>query len=249
MRLLPWLTAALIREGANTALANKLREIPTDTRKLQTGSNVFDEHPASKHIAMVVSGIAARISQFHDAPFVASLYTTGMVFNFEAFHFDGEASPVVTKTVSIIEYVEVLRLRAMMPNSHFLDRTLLRGMMLETCMTESWAIKAKSLRATSRVANLVCELAWRERCSLGSSPAFHFPLAQKEVARMLGYSPVHLSRAIQELRDRRLVRWEEDWVKVLDADALVKLGQFSPAYLESALRFAIHPATHVLAAE
>ena len=58
------------------------------------------------------------------------------------------------------------------------------------------------------------------------------PLLQRELADMLGYSPIHINRAVRDLRDRKLVAWQGTGVDILDWDGLARLARFDPTYLQ-----------------
>ena len=58
------------------------------------------------------------------------------------------------------------------------------------------------------------------------------PLLQRELACILGYSPIHINRAVRDLRDRKLVRWSGTEIEVLDWPGLVRLARFDPGYLD-----------------
>ena len=56
--------------------------------------------------------------------------------------------------------------------------------------------------------------------------------ALRELADILGYSPIHINRAVRDLRDRGLLRWNGNEVEILDWAGLVRLSRFDPTYLD-----------------
>ena len=58
------------------------------------------------------------------------------------------------------------------------------------------------------------------------------PLLQRDLAVILGYSPIHINRAVRDLRDRGLVRWSGNEIEILDWQGLTRLARFDPTYLD-----------------
>jgi CRP-like cAMP-binding protein len=61
---------------------------------------------------------------------------------------------------------------------------------------------------------------------------FEFPITQVDLADILGLSPVHVNRTLQELRARELIHWKGTNVRILDWDALAEIAEFDPTYLQ-----------------
>ena len=57
-------------------------------------------------------------------------------------------------------------------------------------------------------------------------------MLQRELADILGYSPIHVNRAVRDLRDRGLLRWSGADVSILDWKGLAMLARFDPTYLD-----------------
>ena len=88
------------------------------------------------------------------------------------------------------------------------------------------------LAAPARAAHLFCELHIRlETVSLASSEGYDFPINQGDLADVLGLSPVHMNRTLQELRAERLIEFQQGRVSVLDRKRLERVAQFDPRYL------------------
>jgi hypothetical protein len=51
------------------------------------------------------------------------------------------------------------------------------------------------------------------------------------VADMLGISPVHVNRALQEVRARELLTWQNKIITILKWEELKAFAQFDPTYL------------------
>lgn len=86
--------------------------------------------------------------------------------------------------------------------------------------------------ARQRVAHVLCEFGMRsEAARLGSRTAFAFPLTQAQLAEMIGITPVHLSRVLQQLGRDRIVTQLRGGIEVIDLPALEQIAEFDPRYL------------------
>jgi CRP-like cAMP-binding protein len=85
---------------------------------------------------------------------------------------------------------------------------------------------------TPRLAHLFCEQYWRAKnAGLLSSGGCEFPVNQTQLAQALGMSLVSLNRALQRLRQRRLLEFRSGRLQILDWEGLSQLGEFDPTYL------------------
>jgi CRP-like cAMP-binding protein len=84
----------------------------------------------------------------------------------------------------------------------------------------------------ARMARLVCELYPRlETVQLAYDRRMDLALTQQGLGEVLDFSAVHTNRTLQALRERHLVTWKDQQVKILDWDRLVDLAEFDPTYL------------------
>ena len=63
----------------------------------------------------------------------------------------------------------------------------------------------------------------------GSVP---LPLTQEEIADCTGLTPPYVNRMLQTMRVKRLIRFENKTLEILDRIELAKIAGFDPAYIE-----------------
>lgn len=129
---------------------------------------------------------------------------------------------------------------AMFPHQHLrvitekfphLTRLLWLNTLVDAALHREWLLMRR-LRAGNHLAHLICELYSRlDAVGLIVNQSFEFPVTQAMVADMLGLSAVHVNRALQEIRARDLVSWQNKLVTIVDWDNLKTFAQFDPAYL------------------
>ncbi len=96
----------------------------------------------------------------------------------------------------------------------------------------NWIVNLGSRDALTRVAHLICEIAYRLR-AVGQAKEYRFPspFTQSDLGAACGISAVHANRTIQELRRKRLLEWQSRTITITNWPALTYLAGFKPDYL------------------
>ena len=101
----------------------------------------------------------------------------------------------------------------------------------ENAILRQWALCLGQHSAKQRLAHLLCEIAvrlggdWEDR--------FDMPLTQEQIGDVLGLTAVHVNRMIRQLRSEGLIEVGGRAVTIADFDALSRIGDFDPAYLQN----------------
>lgn len=121
----------------------------------------------------------------------------------------------------------------LLKNFPHLTRLMWMATLIDAAVHRQWLVAAASLRSSAHLAHLLCEIYTRLN-AVGAAANMHFtlPLLQRELADILGYSPIHINRAVRDLRDRGLIRWTGSDITILDWDGLRRLARFDPTYLD-----------------
>ena len=84
--------------------------------------------------------------------------------------------------------------------------------------------------AIERMAHLLLHLFLRAR-DVGLAPSMRFfpPLTQQHVADTLGLSIVHTNKTLRRLSDRKVVRWKNRQLDILDVEGLRRIAQYEDA--------------------
>jgi CRP-like cAMP-binding protein len=125
---------------------------------------------------------------------------------------------------------------------HMLDRSprlaqaFWRESFIEAAILREWVANLGRREALARVAHVVCELAVRlQAVELARNFCFSIPWTQIDLADTCGISGVHANRVVQELRRLGLVDWDSRQIRILDWEALARIGDFSDDYLQLGL--------------
>ena len=104
---------------------------------------------------------------------------------------------------------------------------------IDAAIHRQWLVAANALRSSAHLAHLICEI-YTRLAAVGAARDHRLtlPLLQRELANILGYSSIHINRAVRDLRDRGLVRWAGTDIQILDWLGLARLARFDPEYLD-----------------
>jgi CRP-like cAMP-binding protein len=104
--------------------------------------------------------------------------------------------------------------------------------LLDASIFREWVVNVGRRDSRTRIAHLLCELAWRlENIGLSEGGIVDFPLTQEQLADATGLTPVHTNRTLQSLRREKLIRLDARSLTVLDWDKLREAGDFDELYL------------------
>ena len=118
-------------------------------------------------------------------------------------------------------------------NYPHLTRLLWMSTAIDAAIHRQWLVAANALRSSAHLAHLICEI-YTRLAAVGAARDHRLtlPLLQRELANILGYSSIHINRAVRDLRDRGLVRWAGTDIQILDWLGLARLARFDPEYLD-----------------
>lgn len=104
---------------------------------------------------------------------------------------------------------------------------------MENSILSSLVVNIGRRDALERMAYLICELHFRLGMIEGSveDDQFAFPLTQDDLADVLGLTPVHVNRKLQELRRSEIIILRAKKMQILDLPQLQKIAGFNPSYL------------------
>ncbi|SDD27194.1 cAMP-binding domain of CRP or a regulatory subunit of cAMP-dependent protein kinases [Paracoccus isoporae] len=132
-------------------------------------------------------------------------------------------------TVELIAHEDIERLVGDDPR---LAHVLMSLTSRDTTISRQWQVAAATLNGAAHVGHLLCELNLRlSAAGEARDNRFHLPVKQRDLGDVLGYSPVHINRAVRQLREAGFVEWRGPHVRLLDPEGLARFARFDPAYL------------------
>ncbi|RDW12157.1 Crp/Fnr family transcriptional regulator [Paracoccus thiocyanatus] len=213
-----------------------LRAIPTSHACFRPGEVIVPRGRQATRSCMMLRGLSARQ---HELPgrvgerVITALHVPGDFVDLHGFVLAGLEHDVVSVGESEVEYVDHADLREITRNFPHLTRLLWMSTAIDAAIHRQWLVAAASLRSAAHLAHLLCEL-YTRLAGVGAAQDHRFtlPLLQRELADILGYTPIHVNRAVRDLRAEGLIRWIGSEVQIIDWHRLARLARFDPEYLE-----------------
>ncbi len=237
MALTEYFTRYLQRRArlTETDLA-RLRAIRTDQVSFAHGEVIVPAEKLAKRSCMMLRGLSARSHRLVGRPeerVITALHVPGDFVDLHGFVLAGLEHSVIAIGPTEVEFVNHDELTEITENFPHLTRLLWMSTVIDAAVHRQWLVAASSLRSSAHLAHLLCEIYTRlNAVGAASDHRFMLPLLQRELAQILGYSPIHVNRAVRDLRDRGLIRWHGAQVTILDWTGLSRLSRFDPTYLD-----------------
>ncbi|WP_304616684.1 Crp/Fnr family transcriptional regulator [Paracoccus sp. (in: a-proteobacteria)] len=224
------------RDRLSDADLARLHAIPTRHHQAAPGEVIVEPGAKASQSCMMLRGLSARSHQLKGRSgqqVITALHVPGDFVDLHGFVLNGLTHAVVAVGPAEVEFIDHSELIEITRNFPHLTRLLWRATLIDAAIHRQWLVAAASLRSSAHLAHLLCEIYTRLNV-VGAATGLQFsmPLLQRELADLLGYSPIHVNRAVRDLRDRGLVRWVGADITILDWNGLATLARFDPDYLD-----------------
>lgn len=222
------------RDSLTEAERDRLARIPTRRVTFAPGEVIVARDIIEDESCLMLGGMSARL---HVLPrgghVITALHVPGDFVDLHGFVLAGLEHTIVAMGPAEVEYVSHDQLRQITDAWPHLTRLLWMSTTIDAAIHRQWLVAAASLRASPHLAHLICEVYTRlHAVGAAQDHRFALPLLQRDLASILGYSPIHINRAVRDLRERGLIRWSGSEVRILDWPGLAKLARFNPDYLD-----------------
>lgn len=214
----------------------RLRALRTEHVSFAPGEVIVPVDRIAARSCMMLRGLSARSHRLVGRPeerVITALHVPGDFVDLHGFVLAGLEHSVIAIGPAEVEFVSHDQLIEITENFPHLTRLLWMATLIDAAVHRQWLVAAASLRSSAHLAHLLCEIYTRLN-AVGAASEYRFalPLLQRELADILGYSPIHVNRAVRDLRDRDLIRWSGGDVTILDWGGLAWLARFDPTYLD-----------------
>lgn len=224
------------RDTLSEADLARLRAVKTQHVKFAPGEVIVPADRAAKRSCMMLRGLSARSHDLVGRPkerVITALHVPGDFVDLHGFVLAGLEHSVVAVGQAEVEFIDHAELIEITENFPHLTRLLWMATLIDAAVHRQWLVAAASLRSSAHLAHLLCEVYTRlNAVGAASDLQFSLNLLQRELADILGYSPIHVNRAVRDLRDRGMIRWSGAEVTILDWKGLSTLARFDPTYLD-----------------
>jgi CRP-like cAMP-binding protein len=189
---------------------------------------------AADHAVLVLAGLVAQFSQNRRGERqVTALYVPGDLAGACLGCAPAQGSAMVTLGESTLLMVPAAALHDLVPARPAIARVLWSELLGESRIMAQWLVNIGTRDAMTRVAHLLCELAWRH----GEAPrdgrvAYQLAMTQRDLAETTGLTSVHVNRTLKRLEAWGL-SFRHKTVRIDDWSALARRADFDPGYLQA----------------
>ena len=210
-----------------------LRAGVSGIERLAPGQDMVREGDRPLHSTVILEGLAFRYAMLRDGRRqIVALHLPGDFVDLHSFalkemdHSVGAASRCV---IARIRHETLFKITEQFPH---LTRLLWLLTLIDGAIMREWAIGLGRRSAAERMAHILLEFHLRMLpIGLDGDNSFELPVTQTDFGDMLGLTPVHTNRVLQNMRADGLVAWEGTLVKLLDIPRLTEIAGFDDRYL------------------
>ena len=201
--------------------------------KVQADRVVVREGQEIDFSTILLSGVAARRKDMRDGRRqYTELHVAGDFTDLHSFtlkYLDHDIVALSNCSFAVVPHAHLQKITAEYPH---LARVYWFGTNLDACIHREWELSLGSRSAMERMAHLFCEMYLRlEIVGLVDGGTYDLPISQVELSEMLGITPVHANRTLQQMRKRGILEFAGGVVTIKDFEALKRAGEFDPSYL------------------
>ncbi|MFN4283465.1 MAG: Crp/Fnr family transcriptional regulator [Alphaproteobacteria bacterium] len=189
-----------------------------------------------REIGIVLSGFLCAYKTLADGRRqILSCLLPGDMFHLQGLFIERGDYGIIALAPSKLAYLTQGALRKMICQAGNVMSGLWWTMLVEQSISREWLLNVGKRSGLERMAHFLCEIAARGQASgLSRADVSFLPTTQDDLADILGLSPVHVNRMLQNLRRDKLIRLKRRRLEILDLSRLQDLGMFDPQYLHLA---------------
>lgn len=207
-------------------LVGRVQEVPSDKTVIRAGDELTES-------VLLLDGLMCRYKDLRDGSRqISELHVPGDFVDLHGFSLKKLDHSIMSLTPCRIAYVPHQRIEALTETHPHLTRLLWLTTNIDAAIHREWVLSLGRRNAVARTAAFFCEMYLRLR-TVGMTEGMAYPLAitQGDLAECLGLTAVHVNRTLKVLRERELIEFRNRRVRVLNFEALAKLGEFNDDYL------------------
>jgi CRP-like cAMP-binding protein len=184
------------------------------------------------HSTILIDGYMMRTIHNHGRRFVVGLHVPGDFVDLHGFALQRLDHDLVTLGPVRVGHAPHERIAEVMEKQPRLTRLLWFATLLDAAIHREWILQLEQLTAVKRVAHVFSELWHRlDLVGLGRRDGLRTPLIQSDLADMCGTTPIHMNRALGQLKKEGIAEFRRGTLYVHDRARLEAFGEFDPTYL------------------
>lgn len=213
----------------------KIASMRCNTKRFRDGEVIVAAGEDASHCRLIARGMAKRVHRLtrgHRTVVVSALHVPGELADLGSFVMEPNRQDIVACGTTMVELIPHEEIEHLVKGDPAMIRVLMSLTSRDITISRQWQIAAATLNGAAHVGHLLCELNLRlSAAGEARDNRFHLPVRQRDLGDVLGYSPVHINRAVRELREAGYLEWRGQHVHLVEPDALARYARFDPSYL------------------
>jgi CRP-like cAMP-binding protein len=202
------------------------------TERFTAPTVLLERGQLANRSTMLIEGYLLRTMVEDGRRFVVGINVPGDFADLHGFALKRLDHTVMTVGDTLVGYASHERLEQVVERFPHLTRLLWFSTLLDAAIHRQWILKMEELTAARRVAHVFAELWHRlEMVGLGRRDGLRTPLIQADLAGMCGTTPIHMNRALGQLKKEGIAEFRRGAVYVRDRARLEAFAGFDPDYL------------------
>jgi CRP-like cAMP-binding protein len=233
----PNLSRFVDRLSSRSILTDEERQavltLPSEAAQVPVHRDIVRLGEVVDHSCFVVEGMVGRFGQNTEGERqITALHIPGDMPDLHSVVSPRAASALQALSTTTFLRVPHRALRSVAARYPAIAEAFWRDCVADAAIMSEWIVNVGCRDAKARIAHLLCELALRYGIDVhAADAAFPFPITQEHIGYATGLTAVHVNRTLKALKDSGAVSLGGRAVRVLDWDALVRLGEFDGTYL------------------
>lgn len=221
-----------LRDAMSEEEKADLEGMVRDVRWIERPTRLVARGDICDHSTMLIEGFVLRTLDRDGGRNAVSFHVPGDFIDLHGFALKRLDHNI--DTVGPVKIGEVPRaaLNEVMRDKPHLARLFWFSTLLDAAMHREWIMTLEQLTTPRRIAHIFAEI-YRRLWMVGLSAAdgFDTPLTQSDLSEMCGATPIHINRALRDLREKGLAVFDRGRVVIHDPARLEAFASFSPDYL------------------
>lgn len=210
-----------------------INRLPLQIVDLRADQDIVREGDRPSRSCFFLSGLACWYKVTGEGKTqILSFQIPGDLPDLQSIHLSTLDSSLKTLSPSRVAFVQHEPLREICARRPNVASAFWRMTLIDAAIFREWVANVGSRQAYGRVSHLLCEMVVRlNAVGLADQHSCDLPITQTELGAATGLSTVHVNRTLQTLRRKKLIRWQDSRLDVLDWKGLREAGDFDATYL------------------
>lgn len=224
--------AGRLRHDMSEAEKQKLESLVTETRTLIDGELLVRRGDPCVNTTMLIDGFMLRTLENSERRHAVSFHVPGDFVDLHSFPLGRLDHNIECVGAARVGFVPHALIQEIVNEHPHLARLFWFSTLLDAAMHREWIMTLGQLPVPKRIAHVFAEI-WARLDMVGRAfvDGFQTPLRQIDIADMCGATPVHVNRALMQLRKDGIADFRRGEVRVANRAMLESFAEFDPTYL------------------